>query len=219
MDATIDWLGHATLLIELDGVRILTDPTIRERIGPLDRKVPPVPRHALERIDAVLRQSPPPGPPRPGLDPPAGRAAAHRAGRVRRRSSGRPGIATSTRWPRATTTTHGPLTIEVVRADHSGFRPPFGPTGTRARLHRLERPAADLLRRRHGPVPGDGGLPGPRRRVPPGLGLGPEPPRRPHGSGHGRPCGGPHPTRASRCRSTGGPSGRRPWARSGRTGS
>ena len=25
-------------------------------------------------------------------------------------------------------TTHGPLAIEAVRADHSGFRPPFGPT-------------------------------------------------------------------------------------------
>ncbi len=128
MDATIDWLGHATLLIEMDGVRILTDPTIRERIGPLDRKVPPVSRHALERIDAVLlshlhqdhldlasiRRL---GEPR--LIVPAGSGDIFRAAGHLDIDEVSPGA----------TTTHGPLTIETVRADHSGFRPPFGPTG------------------------------------------------------------------------------------------
>ena len=54
MDETIDWLGHATVRIELDGIRILTDPTIRERIGPLDRKVAPIPHREVEAIDVVL---------------------------------------------------------------------------------------------------------------------------------------------------------------------
>jgi L-ascorbate metabolism protein UlaG (beta-lactamase superfamily) len=32
--AEITWLGHATVLIEMDGLRILTDPVLRHRIGP-----------------------------------------------------------------------------------------------------------------------------------------------------------------------------------------
>ena len=48
------YVGHATVLIELDGVRILTDPVLRNRVGPLRRRGPtPVPAD-LEPIDAVL---------------------------------------------------------------------------------------------------------------------------------------------------------------------
>jgi L-ascorbate metabolism protein UlaG (beta-lactamase superfamily) len=36
----ITWLGHATVLIEVDGVALLTDPVLRDRIGPLVRTVP-----------------------------------------------------------------------------------------------------------------------------------------------------------------------------------
>jgi L-ascorbate metabolism protein UlaG (beta-lactamase superfamily) len=50
----ITWLGHSTVLIELDGMRLLTDPVVRERVGPLVRIAPPVPPSALEGIDAVL---------------------------------------------------------------------------------------------------------------------------------------------------------------------
>ena len=35
--AAITWLGHATVLIELDGERLLTDPVLRRRVGPLVR--------------------------------------------------------------------------------------------------------------------------------------------------------------------------------------
>ena len=43
----VTYLGHATVLIEVDGVRVLTDPLLRRRIGPLVRLVPlaDVPRH------------------------------------------------------------------------------------------------------------------------------------------------------------------------------
>jgi L-ascorbate metabolism protein UlaG (beta-lactamase superfamily) len=51
---TITWLGHATVLIELDGVRLLTDPVLRDRIGPLVRISPPVATGSLGRIDCVL---------------------------------------------------------------------------------------------------------------------------------------------------------------------
>lgn len=51
----LTYIGHATVLIELDGVRILTDPLLRERVGPLRRHGPAPPSgEALGAIDAVL---------------------------------------------------------------------------------------------------------------------------------------------------------------------
>ena len=53
--ARITWLGHATVLIELDGVRLLTDPVLGRRIGPLVRVGgKPVAAAQLGRIDTVL---------------------------------------------------------------------------------------------------------------------------------------------------------------------
>lgn len=50
--ARLTWLGHATVLFELDGVRVLTDPLLRRRIFHLRRSVPPPPRPV--DLDAVL---------------------------------------------------------------------------------------------------------------------------------------------------------------------
>jgi L-ascorbate metabolism protein UlaG (beta-lactamase superfamily) len=50
--AEIRWLGHATVLIEMSGLRILTDPVLRHRIGPLVR-VAPDPA-AVGPVDCVL---------------------------------------------------------------------------------------------------------------------------------------------------------------------
>jgi len=50
----IGWLGHATVLIELDGVRLLTDPVLSRWTGPLRRIAPPFDASALDGIDAVL---------------------------------------------------------------------------------------------------------------------------------------------------------------------
>ena len=47
-------MGHATVLLELDGVRLLTDPVVRDRIGPLVRVIPAVSPEVLDGIDAVL---------------------------------------------------------------------------------------------------------------------------------------------------------------------
>jgi L-ascorbate metabolism protein UlaG (beta-lactamase superfamily) len=50
----ITWVGHATVLIEIDGVRVLTDPILRRRVGPLVR-IGPRPDPSVARdIDAVL---------------------------------------------------------------------------------------------------------------------------------------------------------------------
>jgi len=127
MGDSIDWLGHATVRIELDDVRILTDPAIRERIGPLDRKVAPIPHHEVAAIDVVLISHlhldhlDLPSLRRLGnvrLIVPEGSAAIFRAAGHTDVDELRPGGRTH----------HGPITIEAVRADHSGFRPPFGPT-------------------------------------------------------------------------------------------
>ena len=44
----ITWLGHSSLVIALDGVRVVTDPLLRRRVAHLRRE------HALGRLDAVL---------------------------------------------------------------------------------------------------------------------------------------------------------------------
>jgi L-ascorbate metabolism protein UlaG (beta-lactamase superfamily) len=47
------YVGHATVLIELDGVRLLTDPVLRPRVWHLRRRVP-LDTAELGRIDAAL---------------------------------------------------------------------------------------------------------------------------------------------------------------------
>jgi L-ascorbate metabolism protein UlaG (beta-lactamase superfamily) len=51
--ASVRWIGHATVLITLDGTRLLTDPLLRRRVAHLRRRVPVVP-DALAGVDAVL---------------------------------------------------------------------------------------------------------------------------------------------------------------------
>ena len=50
----IVFVGHATLLIELDGVRVLTDPLLRAGIGHVRRRVPLPEIDDLLPLDAVL---------------------------------------------------------------------------------------------------------------------------------------------------------------------
>src|SRR5271155_5354332 len=50
----IVFLGHATTLIELDGVVLLTDPLLRGRVLHLRRQVPPVDRGLVANPAAVL---------------------------------------------------------------------------------------------------------------------------------------------------------------------
>jgi L-ascorbate metabolism protein UlaG (beta-lactamase superfamily) len=50
---TITWIGHGTVLVEAAGARLLTDPLLRPRVGPLRRAVAVPPALAGE-LDAVL---------------------------------------------------------------------------------------------------------------------------------------------------------------------
>lgn len=56
----VTWLGHSTMLLEADGVRVLTDPVFGRRIGPVSFAGPkrfhetPVTIAELPKLDAVL---------------------------------------------------------------------------------------------------------------------------------------------------------------------
>jgi len=50
----LTWIGHATVLIEVGGQRLLTDPFLRDRLGPLRRRGGTVDLAAIGRVDAVL---------------------------------------------------------------------------------------------------------------------------------------------------------------------
>ena len=51
--ARIEYVGHATVVVDVDGVRLLTDPLLRNRVAHLRRAVP-VHAKALRGVDAVL---------------------------------------------------------------------------------------------------------------------------------------------------------------------
>src|SRR6478672_6772936 len=51
--AQVTWIGHGTVLVDLDGVRLLTDPLLRGRVVHLQRHAP-LPPPDLRAIDTVL---------------------------------------------------------------------------------------------------------------------------------------------------------------------
>ncbi len=51
---TATYVGHATVLVDLDGTRLLTDPVLRRRVGPLVRHGTAPRPQATDGIDAVL---------------------------------------------------------------------------------------------------------------------------------------------------------------------
>jgi L-ascorbate metabolism protein UlaG (beta-lactamase superfamily) len=50
----VTWLGHSTVLLELSGMRLLTDPVLRSRIAHLVRIAEPVDLATLAPLDCVL---------------------------------------------------------------------------------------------------------------------------------------------------------------------
>jgi L-ascorbate metabolism protein UlaG (beta-lactamase superfamily) len=50
----LTFVGHASTVIELDGVRLLTDPVLRRRVAHLRRQIPGTDRDVTSRPDAVL---------------------------------------------------------------------------------------------------------------------------------------------------------------------
>jgi L-ascorbate metabolism protein UlaG (beta-lactamase superfamily) len=50
----LTWLGHATVVLDLDGARLLTDPLLRARAGPLQRRGAAPDLGQVDGVDAVL---------------------------------------------------------------------------------------------------------------------------------------------------------------------
>lgn len=50
----VTWLGHASVLLEMNGARLLTDPVLRDRIGHLIRLAPTIRPSAVGGLDGVL---------------------------------------------------------------------------------------------------------------------------------------------------------------------
>jgi L-ascorbate metabolism protein UlaG (beta-lactamase superfamily) len=50
----ITYIGHSTVLVEIDGLRVLTDPILVDRVGPLLRHAPKADLSLVRRIDVVL---------------------------------------------------------------------------------------------------------------------------------------------------------------------
>jgi L-ascorbate metabolism protein UlaG (beta-lactamase superfamily) len=124
---SVTFVGHSTVLIELEGTRILTDPLLRRHVVFLRRQVPAVDMASLRRIDAVvishlhrdhchfpsLRRLPPATP----LFVPTG------AGELLRKA----GFSEVTELAVGESHAVGAVRLEGTAALHSGFRPPFGP--------------------------------------------------------------------------------------------
>lgn len=123
----IEYVGHATLLVELDTVRFLTDPALERRIGPL-RRVGGTPEPRVpENVDAVLVSH-------LHLDH-LDLASLRRLGGtprlvVPRGASawlGVRGFANVEELGPGERTSIGGVGIRAVHARHGGFRPPTGP--------------------------------------------------------------------------------------------
>jgi L-ascorbate metabolism protein UlaG (beta-lactamase superfamily) len=88
MDERLTWLGHATVLLEVGGARLLTDPVLRPRVAHLRRHAPAAADPG--RLDAVLlshlHRDHLDLPTLRGLDPGAVVVAPRGAGRALRRS-------------------------------------------------------------------------------------------------------------------------------------
>ncbi len=124
----IDFLGHSALVIDLDGLRIVTDPVTRARVGPL-RRVEPVPsRDRLQGVDVVLISHLH----WDHLDVPSLRAIG-RDTRIHVPAGAGPwmrsvGFTKIHEQAAGDTIELGGVRITAVKALHSGFRPPIGPT-------------------------------------------------------------------------------------------
>lgn len=132
---SISYLGHATLLIELDDTRVLTDPVLRDRLAHLRRQVSPPKPEVFTTADVILishlhldhldlssirllgRDR--------HLIVPFGAGAFLRRHGFRWIEEVKP----------AESVTVGSLRITATRAEHSGFRPPIGPSAAALGFH------------------------------------------------------------------------------------
>ncbi|MGH3018804.1 MAG: MBL fold metallo-hydrolase [Gaiellaceae bacterium] len=120
MPDRLRWLGHSTVLLDLDGVRVLTDPLLRRRVLHL-RRAAPLALEGLETLDAVLLSHVH----HDHLDLPSLRMIGRETRVVVPRGAGRllarRGFVAS-ELSAGEQIALGPVSIRAVRADHPGRR-------------------------------------------------------------------------------------------------
>jgi L-ascorbate metabolism protein UlaG (beta-lactamase superfamily) len=127
--ARLTFLGHSTVLIEIDDLRILTDPVLRQGFGPVRRQVAAVLPELFADLDAVLishghhdhldQPSLKGIPGEPTVIVPRGFG----------RMAGKWGLGPVEEVIPGDGLTIDRVRLEIVHAEHSGKREPFGPTG------------------------------------------------------------------------------------------
>ncbi|MGA9875194.1 MAG: MBL fold metallo-hydrolase [Solirubrobacteraceae bacterium] len=119
----IVFLGHATVLIEVNGVRLLTDPLLRRGVAHLRRQVPQVDKETLAALDAVLISHSH----HDHLDLASLRMLGHRTPLIVPAGAGawlgRRGFTTVNELSVGDTVKVGALTVTAVQARHDGRRP------------------------------------------------------------------------------------------------
>src|SRR3974390_1289494 len=125
----LTFLGHSTLLLEVDDLRILTDPLLRDGVGPVRRQTRAILPELFERLDAVFISH--------GhhdhLDLPSLRAIPGRPPVIVPKGFGSL-VAREVAGPVEEVEPGDRLAIdrihfEVTAAEHSGKREPLGPVG------------------------------------------------------------------------------------------
>jgi L-ascorbate metabolism protein UlaG (beta-lactamase superfamily) len=130
LPSQITYIGHATMLIEIEGYRLLTDPLLRNRVAHLRRQVPILAGDWAKNLDAILISH-------LHLDhfdlPSLRRLARHTRLLVPQGAAQllhRQGFTEVEALAPGDTAHIGTLPVTATAALHSGFRPPMGPTIT-----------------------------------------------------------------------------------------
>jgi L-ascorbate metabolism protein UlaG (beta-lactamase superfamily) len=127
--ARLTFLGHSTVLVEIDDLRILTDPVLRDGLGPVRRQVRAVLPELFADLDAVFISH--------GhhdhLDPPSLRQIPGKPTIIVPRGFGtlvgKVGLGPVEEVAPGDRLTIDRVHLSVIEALHSGRREPFGPEG------------------------------------------------------------------------------------------
>jgi L-ascorbate metabolism protein UlaG (beta-lactamase superfamily) len=129
MPVRIQFLGHATVLIEMDGTRILTDPLLRGRISALMRRRSLERNVAVDPVDGVLISHMH----HDHLDVPSLRRLGRETRLLVPRMAGpflaRRGFRDAQEMQAGDQAEVGSLRVLATPARHIGYRVPFGPSG------------------------------------------------------------------------------------------
>lgn len=126
--ADLTFLGHSTVLVEMGGARILTDPVLTERVSILRRATDPPPLDLYTDIDLVVISHMH----LDHVDLPSLRALGTDIRLLVPRGAGsfmrRVGFTNVEEIAAGGAMSVRGVSVVATRAEHSGFRPPFGPT-------------------------------------------------------------------------------------------